>query len=301
MDITSCGVLEKRKKVLKMDNEFYEPENYHPIKDWAKICATNKPIHANEAKKSDGPFYCPDTFEELIVRKCVDKRDHFAYKGRLSSVYGGGESKLHFECKTEICEELKKEFPDGNWKVERLIPENKEKDIKKLTPDISGRINGKPIVIEVQASSLTLPKILKRVNGYYARKVSILWIVPLKEDLGTENFRPRLYEKYLHSMYYGKVYYWIKGNGSKVSPVHFDNADRWIEESHWFEEDGTERTEGGFDKTYKTIFKPNYGKKIDLKDFISYEREEFTPENEDKTVPKCLIFKDNMKKWWKGK
>ena len=57
-----------------MSSEYYGTENYHPIKDWAKICATNKPIHANEAKKSDGPFYCPDTFEELIVRKCMSKQ-----------------------------------------------------------------------------------------------------------------------------------------------------------------------------------------------------------------------------------
>lgn len=284
-----------------MYSDYSEYENSYPIKDWAKICATNKPIHANDATKADGPFYCPDTYEELIVRKCIDKRDHFAYKGRLSSVYASGESKLHFECKTEICEELKKAFPDGKWEVERPIPENIEKKIGKLVPDISGRINGKAVVIEVQASSLTLPKILKRVDGYYARDVSILWIVPLKEDLGTENFRPRQYEKYLHSMYYGKVYYWIKGNGTKVNPVHFDSADRWIEESHWFEEDGTERTEGGYNKTYKTIFKPNYGNIVDIKDFVRYEREEFTPENEDKSVPKCLIFKDKLKNWWKEK
>lgn len=284
-----------------MNSELYYQENLRPIKDWAKISATNKYIHANDAKKSDGPFYCPDTCEELIIRKCLDKRDHFAYRGRLSSVYGSGESKLHYDCKTEICNELQKAFPEGNWKVERPIPENKEKKIGRLVPDISGRINGKPIVIEVQASSLTLPKILKRVNGYNARNVSILWIIPLKEVLGTENFRPRQYERYLHSMYYGKVFYWLKGNGSLVQPIHFDNSDRWIEESHWFEEDGTERSEGGYYKTYRTIVKPNYGKQVDIKDFICYEREEFTPENEDKSVPKCLIFKDRLDNWWKEK
>ena len=196
---------------------------------------------------------------------------------------------------------MQKAFPDGNWQVERPIPENKEKKITELKPDISGRINGKPIVIEVQASSLTLPKIIKRVNGYYARKTSILWIVPLKEDLGTENFRPRQYERYLHSIYYGKVFYWLKGNGSLVQPIHFDDADRWIEESHWFEKDGTERSEGGYFKTYKTIVKPNYGKQVDIKDFICYEREEFTPKNENKSVPKCLIFKDRLFNWWKEK
>lgn len=282
-----------------MDGKYYRTENYSHIKVWAKIYATNKPIHASEAKKSDGPFYCPDTYEELVVRKCIDKRDHFAYKGRLSSVYSSGESKLHFDCKTEICEELKKAYPKGNWLVERPIPENKEMKIGKLIPDISGRINGKPVVVEVQASTLTLPKILKRVNGYYARNVSILWIIPLKEDLGTENFRPRQYEKYLHSMFYGKVYYWLKGNGSKVNPIHFDKADRWIKESHWFEDDGTERIEGGYYKDYKTVFKPSYGEEVDIKDFICHEREEFIPDNEDKSVPKCLIFKDKLNNWWK--
>lgn len=282
-----------------MDYDYAEYERTDPIKVWAKISATNQPIHADDATKEDGPFYCPDTFEELIVRKCIEKRDHFAYKGKLSPIYKSSETKLHRNCKNEICEELKKQFPDGKWEVERPIPENKEKGIKKLKPDISGRIGNKPIVIEVQNSTLTLPKILKRVEGYSARGVSILWIVPLKEELGDEIFRPRLFEKYLHTMYYGKIYYWIKGNGTKLIPVHFDNADRWIDESHWFEEDGTERTEGGYFKTYKTIFKPNYGQVVDLKNFVCHKREEFIPENENKSIPECWIFKDKLKTWWK--
>src|SRR5699024_9745826 len=160
-------------------------------KVWAKISATNRPIHADDATKIDGPFYCPDTFEELIVRKCIEKRDHFAYKGKLSPIYRSSETKLHRNCKNEICEELKKQFPDGKWEVERPIPENKLKRIKRLKPDISGRMGNRPIVIEVQNSTLTLPEILKRVQGYSARGVSVLWIVPLKEELGNEIFRPR--------------------------------------------------------------------------------------------------------------
>lgn len=268
------------------------------IKVWAKICNTNKSIHASEAKKEDGPFYCPETFEELIVRKCIDKRDHFAYKGKLSPVYGTNESKLHFDCKTEICNELKKLFPQGRWEVERIIPENKIKGLNQLKPDISGRINGNPIVIEVQASSLTLPKLLKRVIGYYSRNVSIIWIVPLKEDLGKENFRPRQYEKYLHSMYFGKVYYWKKGDGINLTPIHFDKAERYIEVSTWYDEDGIEREEGGYYKTYKNIVKPNYGSKTSIIDFHPFERMEFIPENENRMIPQCLIFKDNLKNWW---
>lgn len=281
-----------------MSGEYFGYEHHPQVKLWAKIRATNRPIHASVANKEDGPFYCPDTYEELIIRKCVEKIDHFAYKSRLSPVYGTAESKLHYECKMEICNELKKIFQNGNWDVERTIPPNKDKGFEKLVPDISGRINGKPVVIEVQASSLTLPKILKRVNGYFLRNVSILWIVPLKEDLGCETFRPRQYERYLHSMYYGRVYYWQKGHGLTLTPVHFDGADRYIEESHWFEEDGTECSAGGYYKRYKTIFKPNFGERVNIKDFIIHEREEFIPENEDKTIPRSLIFKDRLKNWW---
>ena len=62
--------------------------NYDDFK--IKLCALrvedNEPIRAYEATKADGPFYCPETIEELIIRKCTDKRDHFAYKARLSPV-----------------------------------------------------------------------------------------------------------------------------------------------------------------------------------------------------------------------
>lgn len=283
----------------KMIGTHSNEDSSDQIKVWAKISSTNAAIHADDATKDQGPFYCPDTFDELIVRKCVEKRDHFAYKARLSPVYQSNESKLHAECKKEICDYLKQKFPDGKWAVEREVPENRTRGLPKLVPDISGRIKDKPIIIEVQVSSLTLPKILKRVKGYYQRGAAILWIIPLKEKLGTESFRPRLFEKYLHSMYFGRAYYWIKGNGSRLIPVHYDSADRWINESRWFEADGTERMEGGYFKTYKNTFKPNYGPEILIEEMTFHKRKEFIPENENKTIPECNIMKDTLKKWWK--
>jgi len=283
-------------------NDYFEYEDPKKIKTVAYRYALNQLISASDANKSDGPFYCPDTFEDLIVRKCVEKQDHFAYAGRRSNVYGDGESDLHLSCKNEICEALKKEFPKGNWAVERPIGENKKKGRPKLVPDISGRINDKPIVIEVQVSSLSLAKIIKRIKGYSSLGISILWIVPLKEDLGNEKFKPRLYEKYLHSIYYGRTYYWLKGNGSRVIPVHYDRASRMIEESNWYESDGTEVSVGGYEKKYKTVFTPNYYlNEIDIKEFFVEKRQEFIPANEKKSIPDSWIFKDKLKPWWKDK
>jgi len=72
---------------------------------------------------------------------------------------------------------------DGRWETERPIKENKEKKLSALRPDISGRINEKPVAIEIQASSLTIPEIIKRTKSYSKRKIAILWVVPLLEEL----------------------------------------------------------------------------------------------------------------------
>ena len=160
-------------------SEYVEYDEYNPAKVWANMLKNHKRIHASEAIKSDGPFYCPDSYEELVVRKCVEKIDHFAYKARLSPT-ANKESSLHFDCKTEICNALKIAFPEGNWEVERDIAENKEKGFKKVRPDISGRFgttkSDPAVIVEVQASTLSIKTILTRIEEYTKRKANILWI-----------------------------------------------------------------------------------------------------------------------------
>ena len=280
---------------MNYDNEY---ENLN-IKLVAKRVINNKYVHASTATKELGPFYCPNTFEELIVRKCREKRDHFAYKTRYSPV-GSRESDLHEKCKEELLTVLQKSYPEGKWEKERnSFKADKSKDYHAVRPDLSGRINGKGIIIEIQASTLSIEKILHRTEQYSKRGAYILWIVPLEEDLGTEKFRPRLFERYLHRLYYGRVYYWYRGDGSKLTPVHYDITERYIEETNWFEIDGTERMEGGYYKPYQRIKNPNYGQKVDLlNDFKIEQREAFELKDDELLVPKCNIFLDTQKVWW---
>jgi competence CoiA-like predicted nuclease len=256
-------------------------------------------IHAREATKEDGPFFCPETYEDVIVRKCVEKVDHFAYSARLSPVIGRGESELHYQCKEEICQLLSAKFPDGKWETERPIKAKPEKGLKRVVPDISGNMNGQRFVIEVQASTLSLGKIRERTLQYTRRGVPILWVVPLKEELGDEQFRPRIYEHFFHSMYYGRTYYWTQGSGLKVKPVHYGDTGRDIEYKVIYDEYGEEQEFGGYFKTYKNIKVPNYGKELDIsKDFKLCNRSRFYPSNERKAVPDCLTFQDRLTKWW---
>ncbi|WP_430410835.1 competence protein CoiA family protein [Kordia sp.] len=93
-------------------NVYDEHEENSSIKLTARKVEDNSLVHANAVTKTDGPFYCPETFEELIVRKCTEKRDHFAYKVRQSLV-GNKESGLHKDYKKEICTILQNKFPKG--------------------------------------------------------------------------------------------------------------------------------------------------------------------------------------------
>lgn len=277
----------------------YDESSY---KLYARRVVNNELIHANKAFKKDGPFYCPETFEKLIIRRCREKINHFAYKARFSPILSKEETELHKNCKEEIRDALKEVIPFGNWEVERTnLSEDRSKGYNKVIPDISGRLqkNGKAVIIEIQASTLGIDKIIKRTIEYSKRGAYILWIVPLKEGLGHENFRPRIFERFLHQMYYGKTYYWIKGNGRFLIPVHYDTAFRKIEVSHWFEPGGIERNEGGYDKAYRRVKSPLYGELVDIADdFLPHDRDPFIPENEKMKVPACKILKDNLKNWW---
>lgn len=181
------------------------------VSGWAKKKSNNALALASATTKSDGPFYCPICFSEAVVKKCTDKVDHFAHVARLSPICLKQDTELHHQCRDEICKELKDRFPQGKWEAERRIPGNKEKGFSELIPDISGRINETRVIIEIQASALSINQIIERTIQYTLRGCAILWILPLREPLGTDIFRPRLFERYLHSMYFGRSYYWIKG------------------------------------------------------------------------------------------
>ena len=269
-------------------------------KTTAKRVADNKLVHASEVTKQDGPFYCDETFEELIVRKCIEKIDHFAYKTRTSPI-AKRESELHTECQNELLEILTRTFPNGKWEAERQnFNADSEKGYSKVVPDLSGKINDKGVIIEIQKSTLSVKKILHRTEQYSKRGGYILWIIPLTDDLGNENFRPRLFERFLHTMYYGRVYYWYRGNASKLIPVHFGTAERWIEETTWYDENGEEQIAGGYEKPFLRVKKPEYGKVVNITtDFKFDDRKAFKLENDKLSASKCKIFIDKNSVWWK--
>ncbi len=267
--------------------------------------SNNKEISVKDVTKIDGHFYCSSCLSGVIVRKCTEKIDHFAHNARLSPTITSKDHKLHNKCRDEICEYLKVKYPQGNWKTERAIPKNEKAGRKKdIIPDISGRFGykktGVPVAIEIQKSSYTLDKIFNKTVEYSKLNIYVIWIVPLNKELGNEPFRPRLYEKYLHSMYYGRTYYWTPNISPKLIPIHYSPTKRWIEKTMFYDIDlGEEVSFGGYYLTYRTLKIPNYGKEcfIDT-DLKTSKRKGFTPKNKKKIIPTSLILMDKQQKWW---
>lgn len=266
---------------------------------YAYIKGSGARVHASNVTKKDGPFICRSCLSDAVHHRCIEKIDHFAHNARLTPITSSGESLLHKQCKLMLYSELSAKFRQHKWVCDDVrIPENKEKKLPALQPDIGGRINNLPLAIEIQNSALTIPKILKRCLGYSKRGVSILWVIPLKEPIGEEIFRPRLFERYLHSIYFGRVYYWLPEYGANLLPVHYSIAYRDIPHSEWYE-DGELREGGGYEKPYKRIRKPVPSKLIPIADcFYHRTRQEHRPWNERKTVPDMRLFMDMLPIWW---
>lgn len=260
---------------------------------------TGKKVYCAYVTKRDGPFYCSKCNSTAIVRKCSEKEDHFAHKPRLSPVLTKKDQSLHTECKNAICNYLSRQFPDGRWAVERTIEAKEKLGTKEIIPDISGIINNIPVVIEVQKTAYTLSKIREKTETYNKLKVYVLWIIPLKEELGDDEFRPRLYEKYLHAMYFGRTYYWVPTKPNWLLPVHYSYSCRYIPPTSFYDEDGEEKSFGGYSLPYKTIKRPNNIGYIDIAtELKSVKRHSFINKKWAEEIPECKIMMDTKEKWW---
>ncbi|MHA1344242.1 MAG: competence protein CoiA family protein, partial [Promethearchaeota archaeon] len=101
--------------------------------------------------------------------------------------------------------------------------------------------NGKEIVVEIQKSNISIKEINKRTRDYNERGIYILWILygkgqvvgSPKSPKNEKNLKISSAEKYLHTIYGGRVYYVninIKNNDLKITlpyALHFSLSDKY--------------------------------------------------------------------------
>lgn len=249
---------------------------------------SGRKVLAHDVTKADGPFMCPKCAEETILKKGMIKVHHFAHKPPINCEYGQGESEEHRRCKNEIYEHL--------CRLGGAICEL-EKDLGSVVPDIFidfGENKGK-VAIEVQISALTMQQIIHRTKEYCKKGIFILWISIYNPNLEKEKYAPKSWEKWLHTVYYGRVYYWQKE--LQLLPIHFDDYLLYVEESEWYDPYGGHQYGGGYHKKSKRYRTPKPGTPVNINsDFQGQHRKSWS--KGDIFVPECRIIIDKLPNWW---
>lgn len=185
-------------------------------------CNQYSEVLAEEVELSDGPFFCPACQEQVILKKGRKVVAHFAHWPDAECAYSGeGESEEDRLAKLEIYQLLLRAPGVTDVRLERYLRE--------VRPDVSFVLNGELVAIEIQLSLLSCEKIEWRTKAYARKNIAVLWMPPFSMELFEQRYAPKDWERYLHRMYYGKVYYWFEG--LLLQPIKFEE---YLLEPNWF-------------------------------------------------------------------
>lgn len=189
--------------------------------------------------------------------------NHFAHANPIACKFAEGESELHRRCKMEIFEALQMTPGVRNAALERPIGENR--------PDVSAYVNGIPVAIEVQISCLSLDTIMRRTIDYSRNGIYVLWLLQWTSALDSPPYAPKLWEKWVHAAYFGRVYYWLEG--LTVVSYRFDPYFKTIPKTSWYSKTGKKMITGGYIRRSKRYRTPIRGGILNLvTDFVANER-----------------------------
>ena len=229
----------------------------------AKRKSDGQTVTAYLSSKADGPFVCLICRDEVILKAGKRTVNHFAHANPIACKFAEGESDAHRACKMEIYEALKREPSVSDLVLERPLGS--------VRPDVSGYINGVKVAIEVQISSLSLDTIMRRTIDYHHRGIYVLWVLQWTPELDSERYTPRLWEKWIHAAYYGRVYYWL--HDATVVSYHFDHSLKSVPKKTWYSAGGAKMSGGGYTRRSKRHRTAVRGKTFNLAaDFAPKER-----------------------------
>lgn len=230
----------------------------------AKRKSDGREAFAFSESKANAPFICPECDQEVYLRAGSVRVNHFAHKNPDACSFATGESDEHRRCKMEIYEALVKAPNVAGAALERPLGTNR--------PDVFAFINGVPVAIEVQLSALSLDTIIRRTEEYARKGIYVLWLPQWTPYLDGVRYSPRLWEKWIHAAYFGRVYYWL--GGLSVASYRFESFLKHVPRTRWNAAGGVEITAGGYTHRSKRHRSPIRGEMLNLAtDFAPRKRE----------------------------
>ena len=245
----------------------------------AKQKSTGEIVTAYLALKTDAPFFCPECCDVVVLKSGTGKVNHFAHVNPLVCRFDANESEEHRQCKFQIYQALLRQPNVEKAAMERPLGTNR--------PDISAYINGVPVAIEIQISSLSEETIKHRTMEYARKGIYILWLLLWTPDLTDTRYTPRLWEKWIHTTYFGHVYYWIEE--LTIASYHFEPSLKSVPQKTWYSSKGKKITAGGYSRRSKRHRTAVRGETLNLvRDFVPKERDWW--EGNGITMPFARIF-----------
>ncbi|KYC97252.1 hypothetical protein B4102_0907 [Heyndrickxia sporothermodurans] len=115
------------------------------------------------------PLYCPQCYEEVIVKIGKIKIPHFAHKTNTKCTSSEPESERHLQGKIDLFSWLKAQRL--NVEMEKFFPEINQRS------DLYVQKHGKKYAIEFQCSAIPIEEIEKRTEGYSSIDIVPVWLL----------------------------------------------------------------------------------------------------------------------------
>ena len=248
----------------------------------------NEDARAWLENKKSGPWFCPLCKESLILRKGEIRVDHFAHRPNSDCDWGRGESEKHRQCKIELYQSL--------VHIPAVSCIALERDLKTVRPDLSFLLHGQRVAIEVQVSELSMEKILHRTREYKKLDTAVLWLALIDAEAIEGNVSPPLWQKWVHALYFGRIYCWKPGYARLVRAAHLEPTEIEVPYSEWYSE-GELHQGGGYTRRSKRWREICLGPLLDLStDFGVSSRASFCGGRFE--IPEARIFMDKSDRWW---
>jgi competence protein CoiA len=211
-------------------------------------------VRASAVTNVAGLFVCPQCHKEVEVCQSGADIFHFVHKASVPCSYDAGESEAHRRAKSEIFEALVK-HPDVN---EVTL----EQPLDTVRPDVFAYIRGVPVAIEMQISNLSVETIAHRTEEYTRLGIYVLWLLHWTPTLNSKRYSPRRFERWLHTTYFGRVYFWRQD--LDILPYHFHEQHTEVPQRFWQDERGRSRSAHGYRRRSRRYKLPICGRRLHL-------------------------------------
>jgi competence CoiA-like predicted nuclease len=145
-----------------------------------------KLISATKSEKTEGPFFCFECNEELVLRKGDIREHHFSHKNNSVCIMnnidgfgtvGGGESLEHYNLKMNLKSYLDTRKDCANVQCEKYLKTEDSKRFADVFCELHRNGEIYPICFEIQESDLPIATLKERTLDYTKKGYYTFWLL----------------------------------------------------------------------------------------------------------------------------